>query len=348
MVEKDTMLYRNLGNSGLKVSAISFGNWLTGNNLELEETQFECFKKSVEGGINFFDTAEVYGAGNAETIFGNILKRGDWDREKLVISTKFIRCGNKVGLGRKRLIQGFRNSLKRLQLDYVDVMFLHRYDQEVPLEETIRTVNHLIEKGKADYWGTSEFSPLELQECFRICDKYGFVHPSADQCQYNMLWRDKVEVEYVPLYDKYGLGTTIWSPLCGGILSGKYNNLEIPEGSRLADPTLPPPVKTRYDSFFLPENQEKTRNMLQSLAGIAADIGCTQSQLCLAWCVKNPDVSTSIFGATRVSQVEDNLGALDVVDRLTPDILTRIEEALGTRPSPPMNWRTLAPMPHRR
>mmetsp|Transcript_32930 Transcript_32930/g.32605 ORF Transcript_32930/g.32605 Transcript_32930/m.32605 type:complete len:343 (+) Transcript_32930:36-1064(+) len=342
------MIYRNLGNSGLKVSAIGFGNWLTGHNMEIEEAQFQCFQKSIDAGINFFDTAEVYGAGNAETVFGNILKRGDWDREKLVISTKFIRCGDKVGLSRKRLVQGMRNSLRRLQLDYVDVMFLHRYDQEVPLEETIRTVNHLIEKGKADYWGTSEFTAQEIQECHKICEKYGFIAPVADQCQYNLIVRDKVEVEYVPLYEKYGMGTTIWSPLMGGILSGKYNNLEFPEGSRLADPSLTPMMKKIYEGYFLPENREKTGRMLNGLGAIASELGCTQSQLALAWCVKNNDVSTAIFGATRPGQVEDNIGAIDLLSRLTPEILARIEELFATRPTPPTNWRTWRPMPARR
>jgi len=200
------MIYRNLGSSGLKVSSLSFGTGLTNYNAETEENLYQIFQKSIDAGVNFFDTAERYGAGAVETFIGNILKRGDWDRDNLVISTKFLRCGRGIGLSRKRLVQGMRNSLKRLQLGYVDVMYLHRYDQEVPLEETIRAVNHLIEKGKADYWGTSEFTAFEIQECHKICDKYGFIHPAVDQCQYNLIIRDKVEVEFPPLFDKYGMG----------------------------------------------------------------------------------------------------------------------------------------------
>jgi len=218
----------------------------------------------------------------------------------------------------------------------------------VPLEETIWTVNHLIEGGKADYWGTSEFIATEIQECHKICDKYGYIHPIAEQCQYNLLWRENLEVTLAPLLDRYGLGSTVWSPLCGGILSGKYNDMQIPTDSRFNDPNLPPPVKERYMKFFEEANREKTHTMLQGLSAISSELGCTQAQLSLAWCIKNPDVSSAIFGATRLQQAEDNLGALDVVSRLTPEVLARIEEVVQSRPQPPMNWRNWTPMPARR
>lgn len=343
MVEKDTMEYRHLGSAGVKVSAISFGNWLTGHSPEVEESSLQCISKALEAGVNFIDTAEIYGFGQAETHIGNVLKRGDWDRDSLVISTKFIRAGPKVnqsGLGRKRLVQAAKNSLKRLQLDYVDIIFAHRPDSQTPLEESVRAFNHLIETGKADYWGTSEHSAEELMEIYSICDKRGYYRPVVEQPQYNMLWREKVEVEYGPLYDQFGLGTTVWSPLAGGILSGKYNEGTVPEGSRFADPNLMPAIKKRFESYFVESNREKTIRMLTGIKAIADELGCTQSQLALAWTIKNKDVSTAIFGATRVEQVVDNLGAIEISHKLTPELLVRIEELLGNRPETPRNWRT--------
>ncbi|OMJ75741.1 hypothetical protein SteCoe_25044 [Stentor coeruleus] len=348
MVEKDTMIYRNLGNSGLKVSALSIGNWLTGHSLDFEETQFQVFSRFVNAGVNFLDTAEIYGAGNAETILGNIIKRGDWDRDKLVVSTKFLRCGGSVGLSRKRLIQSMKKSLSRLQLDYVDIMFLHRYDHEVPLEETIRAVNHLIEKGKASYWGTSEFTAQQLMECYKVCDKLGYEYPIAEQCQYSMLIRENVEVTLPHLFDNYGLGTTVWSPISGGLLSGKYNDGTIPEGSRLADPSLAPMVRERYMSYFAEANREKTLNMFKGLKDIANELGASQAQLALAWCIKNEDVSTALCGASRVEQVDDNLGSLELLNKLDDGMLRRIEDVLGNRPTPPMDYRKWAPRPPRR
>jgi voltage-dependent potassium channel beta subunit len=339
MVEKDTMLYRNLGNSGLRVSALSIGNWHNGHSLANEEAQHQVFAKFIDAGVNFLDTAEIYGFGTAETILGNTLKRGDWDRDKLVISTKFIRCGNSVGLSRKRLIQSMKKSLTRLQLDYVDIMFLHRFDHLVPLDESVRAVNHLIEKGKVSYWGTSEFTDTQLMEVFKICDKYGYDYPIAEQCQYNMFFRENVEVNYAELFDRYGLGTTIWSPLSGGILSGKYNDGNFPEGSRMVDPGLAPQVRQRYASRFDEENKPKTVALLNGLKNIADELGITQAQLALAWCIKNPDVSTAITGATSINQAVDSLGALDALDKLDAKTLARIEDIIQTRPTPLTNYR---------
>jgi voltage-dependent potassium channel beta subunit len=348
MVEKDSMLYRNLGNSGLKVSAISIGNGPTSHSLTAEEIQFQVFSKLVEAGVNFIDTAECYGSGSAETILGSAIKRAGWDRDELVISTKFLECGASSGLSRKRLIQAMKKSLARLQLNYVDVMFLHRYDHETPLEETIRAVNHLIEKGKASYWGTSEFTSQQLMESYKICEKYGYEYPIAEQCQYSMLIRENMEVTLTPFFDRYGLGTTIWSPLAGGILSGKYNDGEIPEGSRYSDPILPQYIKDRYDSIWIPQNREKTIRTLTGLGSIAAELGITQPQLSLAWTIKNKDVSTSITGATSIAQAEDNIKALDALDKLDSSVLNRIEELLSNRPTPPIDFRSWTARPPRR
>ena len=306
------MQYRRIGSAGTKVSVLSFGNWLTGHNPDAESVQIDCMKKSIEAGVNFIDTAEIYGAGQAEKIVGAALKALEKDRDDLVISTKFKRCGdgpNNGGLSRKHLVQGMRNSLNRLGLDYVDIMFLHRHDHETPLLETIRTVNNLIDQGKALYWGTSEFTAQQIMVCHRICEKYGFVAPTVEQPQYSMVWREKFEVEYGPLYN-FGMGTTIWSPLGMGLLTGKYNDGSIPEGSRFFDMENKIIKGLLYDRLFCEEKREQTLSMLQGLGTLAGELDCTQSQLALAWAIKNPDVSTAIFGASRVEQVDDNLKAV--------------------------------------
>lgn len=350
MVELESMEYRHLGRAGLKVSALSIGNWLNCNTPEVEEAQFNCFARAVNNGINFLDTAEIYGMGVAETLLGNILKRGDWDRDRLVISTKFIRHGegpNRVGLSRKRLIQSMRNSLKRLQLDYADIIFLHRPDSETPLEESVRAITHLIETGKADYWGTSEFSVQELMMVYDICDKYGLPYPSAEQSQYHMLHREKFEVDMIPLFDKYGLGTTVWSPLAGGVLSGKYNDGIPPSQSRYGD-SGNEMLKSIFSNYFSEEKKDSTIKTLRGLGEIALELGCSQAQLALAWVVKSSDVSTAIFGATRVEQVDDNLGALEVAKGLTPEVLNRIEDLLSNKPETRYNWRTFTKESSRR
>lgn len=353
MVENDRMLYRHLGTAGVKVSALSFGNWLTGHNAEMEESIFQCVDACVRAGVNFLDTAELYGFGVGETMLGDILKRGGWPRDQLVISTKFIRSSFSsnplhFGLSRKRLIQAARKSLKCLGLDYVDIMFMHRPDAETPIEESVRAITHLIEKGKADYWGTSEFTAAELMMVYQVCDRLGLPYPVTEQPQYNMLWRERVEVELGPLYDQFGLGTTVWSPLAGGLLSGKYNTAAPPEGSRYIDPSFPPFLRAKYDALFGETTKEKTCKMLQSLAAVATDLSCSQSQLCLAWTIANKDVSTAIFGATKPEQARENLGALDVLPKLTPEVLGKIEEILGNKPTPPLNWRTWTPSTPRR
>eukprot|EP00331_Platyophrya_macrostoma_P003757 CAMPEP_0176431866 /NCGR_PEP_ID=MMETSP0127-20121128/15053_1 /TAXON_ID=938130 /ORGANISM="Platyophrya macrostoma, Strain WH" /LENGTH=346 /DNA_ID=CAMNT_0017813927 /DNA_START=45 /DNA_END=1085 /DNA_ORIENTATION=+ len=326
------MEYRSLGASGLKVSVLSYGNWLTSNDSSAEETTKACVKRCFEHGINFFDTAEAYGTpfGTAEIILGNALKELNVGREKLVVSTKLMKVGNTVnerGLSRKHIIEGTNASLRRLQLDYVDVIYAHRPDPDAPLEETIRAMNWLIENGKAFYWGTSEHSAAEIQEIYAICDRYGLIKPITEQPQYSMLWRDRFEFEYGTLFDTYKMGSTIWSPLAQGILTGKYNQ-GIPSGSRLD--LNPGSIFGRY--FGDDEKKKKTTTTLQGLSEVAKELDVSLAQLALGWAISNKDVSTAIFGATKVEQVDDNVKAVGFYKKLTPEILDRIEKILDNKP----------------
>ena len=348
------MEYRFLGNSGLKVSVLSFGNWLTNNDPKVIETTKQIIKRCYDSGVNFFDTAEAYGKGEAERQFGEALKNLNVPREDLVISTKIffgtVPEGkskiNKTGTSRKHIIEGLNASLKRLQLDYVDVVLAHRYDHETPLEETCRAFNFVIEKGMAFYWGTSEWSVEQITAAMGICEKLGLIKPITEQPQYNMLVRDKLESEYVPLFDEFKLGTTVWSPLAGGLLTGKYNEI-IPKESRIAN--LDAGTKALYDRLFFNENvYEKRRKAMKELGEIAKELGCTQAQLALAWVIYNKDVTCALMGASSVAQIEDNLKALDVYKKLTPEILERIEKALDNRPERKMNWKSWQTFPPRR
>lgn len=348
-MDVDRMEYRNLGPTGLKVSFFSFGNMTASMSTETESWNYEIVDKCIRAGVNYFDSAEMYGDGVAETVLGRNLKQGGWDRDDLVISLKLMCRGNLAGiqgLSSKHIRQGVRNSLSRMQLDYADVFFLHRFDPEVPLYEQIRTVNQLLEDDKFFYWGTSMFTPQQLLECYQICDKYGFHYPVVEQCEYNMLVRKNVEVDLAPIFDKYNLGTTIWGPIAGGILSGKYNDGNIPEGSRV-DVVKHPLIQASFHQKVT-QQKEKAVKALQGLGALAEELGVTQSQLAIAWTLKNPDVSTAIVGATKVSQIEENLGALDAYSKLTPEVLARIETILDNRPTPHTNFRTWKPFAPRR
>lgn len=340
------MEMRSLGPSGLKVSVLSYGNWLTSNDKSAEESTIACIKRCWEHGINFFDTAEIYGNGTAEIIMGNALKALNVPREQLVISTKLLKGGetvNERGLSRKHIIEGLNNSLKRLQLDYVDVVFCHRPDSETPIEETVRAMNYLIENGKAFYWGTSEHSAEEIQQIYAVCDKYGLIKPIVEQPQYNMLCRERFEVEYGTLFDKYRMGSTIWSPLAGGILTGKYN-FGIPAGSRFENAQ-----NFSYATYMGDEEKKKkTVAILEKLTEVAKGLDCTLAQLALAWAIANKDVSTAMFGASKVEQVDSNVKAVEIYKKLTPEISAKIEEILGNRPKTPMNYLTWSPFPPRR
>ncbi len=330
------MQYRYLGKSGLQVSALSFGSWVTFSNQADEDLAFELMNTAYEAGVNFFDNAEVYANGEAEKLMGVVIKRAGWKRSDLVISTKIFWGGkgpNERGLSRKHIIEGMDASLARLQLDYVDLVFAHRSDFHTPMEETVRAFNHLIDQGKAFYWGTSEWSAQEIMEAYAIARREHLIPPLMEQPQYHMFHRERFEVEYAPLYEEIGLGTTIWSPLASGLLTGKYNK-GMPEGTR---GTLKG-YEFLQDRLAGEKAQENIKKVGQ-LMPIADELGCTMAQLALAWTLKNPNVSTTITGASKVEQVVDNMKAIDVVDKLTPEVMERIETILDNKPEQPQDWR---------
>jgi voltage-dependent potassium channel beta subunit len=321
------MQYRHLGRSGLKVSELSFGSWVTFSNQLGEDTARECMTAAYEAGVNFFDNAEAYAGGKSETIMGEILKKMGWRRGSYLVSTKFFwglhdGPNEKNTLNRKRLLEAMDGSLKRLQLDYVDLIFCHRADPTTPIEETVWAMHDIVSRGKAMYWGTSEWSAAEIMEAWQIADKHHLHKPVMEQPQYNMLVREKVEREYARLFRDLGLGATIWSPLASGLLTGKYND-GIPSDSR---GTL-----KGYEWLKPSITDPKRIGIVKKLVPIAADLGASMAQMALAWCLKNPNVSTVITGASRVEQVKENMKALDIVDKLTPEVMQRIDDALGNK-----------------
>jgi voltage-dependent potassium channel beta subunit len=325
------MEYRYLGRSGLEVSALSFGAWVTFGAQVDEDTAYECMRAAHEAGVNFFDNAEAYASGRAEIVMGNVLKRVGWKRSDLVISTKIFWGGdgpNKNGLSRKHILEGARASLARLQLEYVDLILCHRPDIHTPIEETVRGMNFLIERGLAFYWGTSEWSAVQIMEAYMIARREHLIPPLMEQSEYNMFNRERIEREYARLYQEIGLGTTIYSPLASGLLSGKYSQ-GIPQESRASLEGYDW-LREEYESE---EGQDRVRKVEQ-LRPIAEELGCSLAQLALAWCLKNPNVSTVITGASRPEQVTENMQALDVVERLTPAVLERIETVLDNEPEP--------------
>jgi len=348
------MEYRFLGNSGLKVSCLGLGNWINVNN-DTEKETMDCMARCFEHGINYFDTSEMYYAGAAEALWGRCLQKLKWKREDYVISTKLFKCVmnnqtppiNGVGLSRKHVIEGMNASLQRLQLDYVDVVYCHRYDHETSMEDICKGMNYLIEHGKAFYWGTSEWSSEQIMEAIATCEKYDLIMPIVDQALYNMFYRDRVEVEYANLYNKFKYGVSTYASLAGGILTGKYNDGTIPEDSRGAI-ELGANTKMFKELLFAPGAKEKTLTKTRALAELAKESGCSTSQLVLAWTLANKDVSTVIFGARNVSQVEDNVQALKMYQRWTPELDRKIEEIIQTRPSTQMNWKLWKPFEPRR
>ena len=314
---------------------------------ELEQTNFQYIDMCIKAGINFFDTAEIYGLGLSEIILGKNLQQGGWDRDELVISTKLCPAYTGIqGNSRKRMRSGINQSLKRLQLNNVDMLFLHRIDDQTTLKEQISTINEFIDSEKTYYWGTSESTIGELEEIFKICEKYGFVAPIAEQSQYNMLVRKRIEVDYLQFFDKYKLGTTIWAPLAAGLLAGRFNDGIIPSDSRfgMTDST----VYKQKIKEGLGWRENNGIGMFQGLKAIADELECTQSQLAIAWALYNKDVTTAIFGATKPEHINDNLGAIHVLHKLDKGINDRIENLLINRPEPLINWRTFEPFMPRR
>ncbi len=321
------MEYRRLGKAGIKLSALSLGSWVTYGGQVGEEVAEACMIAAYEGGVNFFDEAEGYAGGQAEIVMGNVIRNQGWRREDLVVSTKIFWGGdgpNDTGLSHKHIIEGTHNALRRLQMDYVDLLFCHRPDPNTPIEETVRAIDILIKQGKAFYWGTSEWSAAEIMRADGIARQYGLTPPVMEQPQYNMLVRERFEKEYAPIFSELNYGTTIWSPLASGMLTGKYNE-GIPEGSRAALEGY----EWLRDRMITEENIAKVKQ----LQPIADELGCTMAQLALAWTLKNPNVSTVITGASRAEQVNANLQALEVVPKLTPDVMERIEGVLNNKPA---------------
>jgi voltage-dependent potassium channel beta subunit len=321
--------YRYLGRSGLQVSALSLGGWVTWGQQVGEDIAYETMMEARQHGVNFFDTAEVYAEGRSEIAMGKAIKRAGWKRSDLVLSTKIFWGGEGVndrGLSRKHIIEGLDASLARLQLDYVDLLFCHRPDMRTPIEETVRAMTHIINQGKVFYWGTSEWSAQQIMEAHAVARREHLIPPLMEQPEYNMFERERFEKEYERLYGEVGLGTTIWSPLASGLLTGKYND-GLPEGTRV---TLPGYEWLR-EEFDKPETAQKIAKVKQ-LVPLARELDCTLAQLALAWCLMNPNVSTVITGASKVSQVTENMQALDVIPKLTPDVMQRIEQILSNKP----------------
>ena len=319
------MEYRRLGGSGLKVSVLSFGSWVTFGPQLAGNLAEDCLSAAYEAGVNFFDNAEGYEAGKSETIMGEAIRSLGWARHSYVVSTKLFwglhkQVNMQNTLNRKYLMQAIDGSLERMGLDFVDLVYCHRPDPETPIEETVWAMSDMITAGKALYWGTSEWPADTLREAWDIAERHHLHKPVVEQPQYNLLWRERVEQEYAPLYDGIGLGLTTWSPLASGLLTGKYLD-GVPEGSRA---TLP-----GYEWLRNLLTDEERNATVAQLAGVADDLGCTLAQLSIAWCVKNPHVSSVITGASKVSQVHENLSALEVLPLLTDDVMERIGRIVG-------------------
>ena len=319
------MHYRTLGKTGLKVSAVSFGAWVTFGKQIGDPVASSLLTAAYDAGINFFDNAESYADGQAEVVMGAILKKAGWRRSSYLVSSKvfFGHVGdrpNEDGLSRKHVVEAAHDALRRLQVDYLDLYYCHRPDPTVPIEETCRAMHDLIVQGKVLYWGTSEWSALQLRKAHAICDRLGLHKPVVEQPQYNLFWRSRVEKEYAPLYRAPGLGLTTWSPLASGLLTGKYNE-GVPKGTRLDTAGL----EWLKDAILKGPKVEKKLKAVTKLAAIAASLDTTVPRLAIAWCLKNPNVSTVILGASRVEQLTENLGALDLVEHLTPAVMRKID-----------------------
>ena len=323
-----TMQYRRLGASGLQVSELSFGSWVTYGNQMGADLARECMAAARDAGVNFFDNAEVYARGQSEVLMGEALRKLGWRRSSYVVSTKFFWGLNdgpneKNTLNRKYLMQAIDRSLTRFGMDYVDLVFCHRADPDTPIEETVYAMHDMIAAGKALYWGTSEWTAAEIMAAWQIADRHHLHKPVMEQPQYNLLHRERVEEEYARLYRDIGLGTTIWSPLASGLLTGKYND-GVPAGSRMDTPGY------EWLRRSLLEGDGPARiARVKRLAAIADELGVPLAQLALAWCLKNPHVSTVILGATRRDQLEQNFGALDVAAKLGSGEMARIEAAVA-------------------
>ncbi len=326
------MEYKRLGKSGLQVSALSFGSWLTFGKQISDLTAEKLMALAYDNGVNFFDNAEIYAKGKSEKVMGKILKKMKWPRSSFIVSSKAYfgdggKLPNQTGLSRKHLFEACNAALKRLQVDYLDLYFCHRPDKNTPIEETVWAMNHLIQQGKILYWGTSEWSAQEIMEAHMVARQLNLIGPTMEQPQYNMFHREKVEVEYNQIFKTVGMGTTIWSPLASGVLTNKYIG-KFPKGTRLSMEGL----DWLKERSLTPQRLEK----VQELNDLANDLDTSLAKLAIAWCVKNPNVSTVILGASKLVHLKETLTALDVVSKITPEVSEKIETILSNKPEHPM------------
>jgi len=324
------MEYRRMGHTGLQLSVLSFGSWVTFHKQVDDSIADELMGIAYDNGINFFDNAEVYALGESEKMMGRVLQKKNWDRTSYTLSSKAFfgwrgknNKPNQTGLSRKHLTEACHEALQRLRADYLDLFFCHRPDKNTPIEEVVLTMNTLIQQGKILYWGTSEWSGVEIMEAHRAARDYRLIGPSVEQPQYNLFERNKMENEYLEIFKNTGLGTTIWSPLAAGLLTGKYNN-GIPEGSRLGLEGF----EWLKDRWIMNDKVEKVKQ----LTAFAAESGVSVASLSIAWCIKNPNVTTAILGATKKEQLEDNLKALEALPCLTPEAMAKIDSIMETKP----------------
>ncbi|XP_049318683.1 voltage-gated potassium channel subunit beta-1-like isoform X2 [Astyanax mexicanus] len=331
------MRYRNLGKSGLRVSCLGLGTWVTFGGQITDEVAEQMMTLAYENGINLFDTAEVYAAGKAEMVLGSIIKKKGWRRSSLVITTK-IYWGGKAeterGLSRKHIIEGLKSSLERLQLEYVDVVFANRPDPNTPMEETVRAMTHVINQGMAMYWGTSRWSPMEIMEAYSVARQFNLIPPICEQAEYHMFQREKVEVQLPELFHKIGVGAMTWSPLACGIISGKY------------DSGVPPYSRASLKGYqwmkdkILSEEGRRQQAKLKELQAIAERLGCTLPQLAIAWCLRNEGVSSVLLGASNTDQLMENIGAIQVVPKLSSSITHEVDSILGNKPYSKKDYRS--------
>ncbi|OWK71020.1 aldo/keto reductase [Pedobacter sp. AJM] len=322
------MEYRRLGKSGLQVSSLGLGSWLTFGAQISDKVADELMGIAYDAGVNFFDNAEGYAEGKSEMVMGKIFKSQGWERDSFVVSSKVFfgaenKGPNQMGLSRKHVTEACHGALKRLQVDYLDLYFCHRPDKNTPIEETVLTMNTLIEQGKILYWGTSEWSSAEITEAIAVAKDYRIIGPTMEQPQYNLFERKKMEDDFLLLFRDHGLGTTIWSPLTSGLLSGKYTKGDVKD-TRLADVKL----------GWLKENvmQADRLHKVEKLQEVADNLNVSLAKFALAWCLKNPNVSSVILGASKSAQLKENLTALEVVPLLTDKVMEKVEEIMGTKP----------------
>lgn len=324
------MEYRRMGKTGLQLSVLSFGSWVSFHKQIDDSMADELMGIAYDNGINFFDNAEVYALGESEKMMGRVLQKKKWDRTSYTVSSKAFwgwrgkeNKPNQTGLSRKHLVEACNEALQRLQLDYLDLFFCHRPDKGTPIEETVWTMHNLVQQGKLLYWGTSEWSGVEIMEAHRVAHQYGLIGPAMEQPQYNLFERNKMENEYLMVFRTVGMGTTIWSPLASGLLSGKYND-GVPEGSRF-DLKGFDWLKDRW-------MKDDMLKIVKALADLAKELGVSLAELSIAWCIKNPYVTTAILGATKKEQLLQNLKATDAVVKLTEEVMNRIENIVQTKP----------------